>query len=190
MLFVVVPAFADSFPPRAAKKYLKQTVREARYRNLPPENVAGQIHQESGWDSAAKSPYAEGLSQFTPDTVSFVKTVWPREFGEGDALSPGWAVRAMCRYDRWLLDRVNQSYVEALRAYNGGLGWIQKECSGGLVCAPSLETCRRFRSAASCAENLDYPRRILEVWAPRYKEFLNPFNAGAGQDARAPRGDS
>lgn len=209
--------------PRAARKYLPQVVREAHYRNLDPAIAAGQIHQESRWDSSATSAFAAGLAQFTPETEAWVKSTFPRQLENGAGSSdPRWAIRAMCLYDRWLLDRLaqeprdnngaakpaetapynpgresplrGQSYPDALRAYNGGLGYVVKErsCTVSTPSQPSpsqgdgaggvrksasaaFDCCRRFRTGKSCTENLAYPEMILTHWAPMYRAIISPF---------------
>lgn len=175
--------------PRAARKYLPQVVREAHYRNLDAAIIAGQIHQESAWDGSAASAYAAGLAQFTPATEAWAKAAFPRLRDGAGSSDPRWAIRAMCLYDRWLLDRTAQGWPLALRAYNGGLGWIIKEgvCpgSGGTLAAvgdksvapteAGFECCRRFRTGKSCQENLAYPEMILTHWAPMYRAIINPF---------------
>lgn len=185
--------------PRAARKLLPQVVREAHYSNLDPAIAAGQIHQESGWDNSAASAYAAGLAQFTPETEAWAKAAFPRLKDGGGSSDPRWAIRAMCQYDRWLLDRTDQRYAAALRAYNGGLGWIIKEKSCAVSTPPqpspsqgegeggvrkpassAFDCCRRFRTGKSCTENLAYPEMILTHWAPMYRAIINPFGGGGG----------
>lgn len=166
---------ASAFPPPTAKKFLPDVIRAARFQNLDPAVVAGQIHQESSWNSSAASVDAAGLAQITPQTERFLVESFGRGLKNGEGpKNPRWAIRAITAYDRWLLDRTAQGWNPALRAYNGGLGWLIKErsCSAASACDTC---CRQFRSAAACAENCAYPELVLGKWAPRYRTFLNHF---------------
>lgn len=177
--------------PHEAYRHRADLVRSARLAwglNAPVATFAAQIHQESAWRADARSPVgARGLAQFMPATERWIAGAYPRELGEGTALNPTWALRALTRYDRWIWERVPTAtatvtatstanppqppffkgggecgrMVATLRGYNGGLGWVQKEARSG-------RPCEAFRSAASCRENLDYPRRILWVLEPAY----------------------
>ncbi|EJP2482718.1 transglycosylase SLT domain-containing protein, partial [Salmonella enterica] len=57
-------------PPPAALKYRSDVIRASRVDwglNAPVADVAAQLHQESGWNPAARSPVgAQGLAQFMP----------------------------------------------------------------------------------------------------------------------------
>lgn len=92
-----------------------------------------QIHQESGWRPDARSPYATGLAQFTPDTAAWISKLYPTDLGENNPLDPRWAIRACVKYDRWIYDRCPFSYSEddrwrfTLSGYNGGAGWITRD---------------------------------------------------------------
>lgn len=57
----------------------------------------------------------------------------------------------------------------ALRYYNGG-GYIYKEAKavGAWDYVKMEQVCTKFRSSASCRENTEYPRRILDRNAPMY----------------------
>lgn len=193
IIFLVVGLYGQAWGsnvPRLAVQLLSYTVRAAHYRGLDAASVMGQIHQESRWNAAAHSAYADGLSQFTPETAAWIAKIAPRELGaqsEFPARDPRWAIRALCVYDRYLLDRVEQSWQSALRAYNGGLGWIRREMRAkrckpqemdSETCGLSLESCRLFRSVQSCAENLAYPKLILDKWAPMYRAIINPYSTG------------
>jgi len=166
----VVPASALALePPRAALQYRAELTRAVHLvwgLHGPIATMAAQVHQESAWRPDARSPFAHGLTQFTPDTAQWIGGLDPA-LRPADTGNPVWALRAMARYNRWLYDRVpNRSnacarWIDILRAYNGGLGWVQREARTGKPCAA-------FRSAANCAENLDYPVRILIRHQPRY----------------------
>ena len=114
------------------------------------------LHQESGWRPNAESPYAQGLSQFTPSTAKWLPSVCP-ETGAPDVWNPTWSLGAIACYDAWLYNRVQplawgdmrRSFDKpsltvgthykpgqidqcsrwhfTLRAYNGGEGWMVRE---------------------------------------------------------------
>ncbi|EBN9665178.1 lytic transglycosylase domain-containing protein, partial [Salmonella enterica] len=93
---------------------------------------------------------------------------------------PGWAIRALVSYDRWLWQRVTvpdgcERMAMTLSAYNGGLGWVNRDRrlarTRGLDDVRwfgSVETVNAGRSADSWRENRRYPQRILHELAPRY----------------------
>lgn len=179
--------------PHVAARYRADLTRSARLAwglDAPVSTFAAQIHQESLWRADARSHVgAQGLAQFMPATEKWIDGVYAADLaGQGGALNPTWALRALTRYDRWLWDRLPmatsksalspnpspaygggecQRMALTLRAYNGGLGWLRKEARTG-------QPCQAFRSAANCRENLDYPRRILGRYEPAY------INAGWG----------
>lgn len=164
--------------PHVASRYRADLTRSARLAwglDAPVATFAAQIHQESLWRADARSHVgAQGLAQFMPATEKWIDGVYAADLaGQGGALNPTWALRALTRYDRWLWDRVPGTGKQCdrmaltLRAYNGGLGWLRKEARTG-------QPCQAFRSAANCRENLDYPRRILGRYEQAY------INAGWG----------
>lgn len=156
-------------PPRAALKYRADLVRAVRLSwglDGPVATMAAQVHQESAWRPDARSPYAHGLAQFTPDTAEWISGMDAALAG-ADTGNPVWSLRALARYNRWLYARVPDrrndcaQWTQTLRAYNGGLGWIKKEAASG-------KPCEAFRSAANCRENLSYPKLILTRHEPIY----------------------
>lgn len=169
-LVIGLPLLALAQIPRDAVRYRGDLVRNARLvwgLSAPVATFAGQIHQESGWRADARSPFAHGLAQFTPDTADWISGL-DSDLASADTGNPVWAIRALVRYDLWLFQRVPSSSAcdrmgLALRGYNGGLGYIQKETRTG-------KPCTAFRSAASCKENLAYPQRILTRWEPIYEQ--------------------
>lgn len=169
-LLVAVPTCAQDIP-REAQQYRRDLTRNARMiwgLDAPVATFAAQIHQESAWRPDARSPYAHGLAQFTPATADWIGGLDP-PLANPDTGNPTWALRALVRYDAWLYARVPAAsnalpctrMALALRAYNGGLGWLQKEAKAG-------KPCETFRSAANCRENLGYPQRILTRLEPIY----------------------
>lgn len=185
LLVAVLPAltFAQE-PPRVAMKYRADLVRSARLvwgLDAPVAVMAAQVHQESGWRPDARSAYAHGLAQFTPDTAEWIAGQDAALAG-ADTGNPVWALRALARYDKWLHDRVASAgnaacdrWWGALRGYNGGLGHWLKEAR---LAAPSADRgaidaqCgRASRHVSHCRENLAYPRLILTKWQPLYASW-------------------
>lgn len=184
-------AHHENVAPEAAR-YRRQIVGEwRRVWGLwaDPSVAFGQIHQESRFKPDARSKYAAGLAQFTPPTAADMQRWYPAELREvcaeagGCPLSPGWAIRSLCLYDRrlWLavadtadVDR----WAFVLAGYNGGAGWLVKERRA--AAAQGLDPNQWWgqvegvclRAAWACAENRDYPRRILLAHAPRYRAWL------------------
>ncbi|EHB3805011.1 transglycosylase SLT domain-containing protein [Salmonella enterica subsp. enterica serovar Bonariensis] len=170
-------------PPAAALKYRSDVIRSARVDwglNAPVADFAAQLHQESGWDPAARSPAgAEGLAQFMPSTADWIAGLMPH-LASREPYNPGWAIRALVSYDRWLWSRVAvpdgcERMAMTLSAYNGGLGWVNRDRrlarTRGLDDVRwfgSVETVNAGRSAANWRENRHYPQRILRELAPRY----------------------
>lgn len=170
-------------PPTAALRYRSDVIRSARVDwglNAPVADIAAQLHQESGWNPAARSPVgAQGLAQFMPSTADWIAGVFPA-LSSREPYNPGWAIRALVSYDRWLWQRVAvpdgcERMAMTLSAYNGGLGWVNRDRrlarTRGLDDARwfgVVETVNAGRSAANWRENRHYPQRILHTLAPRY----------------------
>lgn len=185
LLVAVLPAltFAQE-PPRVAMKYRADLVRSARLvwgLDAPVAVMAAQVHQESGWRPDARSAYAHGLAQFTPDTAEWIAGQDAALAG-ADTGNPVWALRALARYDKWLYDRIPAAsnsacdrWWGALRGYNGGLGHWLKEAR---LAAPytdrgaiDAQCGRASRHVSHCRENLAYPRLILTKWQPLYASW-------------------
>lgn len=171
--------------PQHAVTYRLRIEREAA-RNFgldaPVARLAAQIHQESGWRADAASPYAAGLTQFTPATARWLPEVCPA-VGAPDVWDPSWSIRAQSCYMAWLYRRVGRMGTQpldqcsrwafAFRAYNGGEGWLLRERKMALTSGANPNAWREvegFRSRATWAhrENTDYPRRILLRLEPAY----------------------
>jgi len=144
----------------------------------PIARFAGQIHTESGWEPEAESPYAQGLSQFTPATARWLPDVCP-SVGEPDPWDPNWSIRAMVCYDHYLWSRAPGAtacdrWAFALSAYNGGEGWTRRDRT--LASAKGADSARWFghvelhtsRARWARDENRAYVRRILLVLEPAY----------------------
>jgi hypothetical protein len=106
-MFTCLPAFTQV--PASAEHYRRELTRIAQQEmglGAPVALFAAQIHQESSWRSTANSPYAEGLTQFTPATAKWISEIYP-DLGTVAPYSASWAMRAMVRYDLHILARVN-----------------------------------------------------------------------------------
>lgn len=176
--------------PRAAAKYRADLTRNARAvwgLDAPVAVFAGQIHQESGWRETVKSPVgAQGMAQFMPATAKWISGAYP-ELRANEPMNPSWALRALVTYDRHLWERVQAAsscdrMAFALSAYNGGLGWVQRDrkvaADQGLEPGrwwANVEQVNAGRSAANWRENRGYPERILRKLAQVYA------SAGWGQ---------
>lgn len=182
----VVFSPAGAQVPHEAARYRLTLVREAQRQwglDAPIAALAAQVHQESSWKPEAVSRVgARGLAQFMPSTA-----VWwcEREaIRKTDCLphNPTWALRALVGYDLHLYQRAPPRMSPydrlwlALRGYNGGEGHWQAEGRTTGLPAPTRQqidaACGRARRAAlHCAENLGYPRRILQQLQPRYSTW-------------------
>ena len=178
------PVLAADAVPADAAQYHRTLVRAAHAEwglDAPLATLAGQVHQESRWRSQARSPAgAQGLAQFMPATADWMAELYPNSLGPAQPYNPGWALRAMVAYDRWLYAR-NQAtsncerWAFVLSAYNGGLGWVNRDrklasAKGAdkLAWFDSVERHNAGRSAANFRENRHYPRAILLRWEPMY----------------------
>lgn len=172
--------------PAAAHKHRHELTRIARQEwglDAPVSLFAAQLHQESSWRSEVRSPYAEGLAQFTPATAAWIVSSYPH-LGEATPYSPTWSMRAMMRYDLHILSAIhpwNHSSIPAcdrwaftLSGYNGGPGWIARDRS--LAATAGADPDRWFghvenhtaRAAWARKENRAYPHRILHTLQPLY----------------------
>lgn len=99
----------------------------------PVARIAAQVHQESRWNPAAASKYAQGMAQFTPATAAWIGTVCPALGATPDVWDPNWSMRAAVCYDRHLFRRFADAASECdrwamtLSAYNGGPGWVARD---------------------------------------------------------------
>lgn len=144
----------------------------------PAARIAAQVHQESGWNPRAASRYAQGLTQFTPDTAKWIPSVCPL-LGPPDVWDPNWSMRAAVCYDAWLYKRVSGAtecdrWAFTLSAYNGGLGWVRRDQAMAAAAGDDRE--RWFdnverhspRAGWAIRENRGYVRRIVLLVEPTY----------------------
>lgn len=176
---------ANAAVPEAAKAHQRTLTRTAyAYWGLdaPVATFAAQIHQESSWRIDARSPAgAEGLAQFMPATSEWFASINPRDLTIAQPYNPAWAMRAQVLYNRWLYNRITAAdacnrMAFTLSAYNGGLGWVQRDqalasASGAdrLVYA-SVAPFNAGRSAANIHENRHYVDVIINRWQQFYMQ--------------------
>lgn len=179
--FLSSQAQAADTIPRDCLKYRRDLVRNAREvfgMDAPTATLAAQMRQESSCRPDAKSAYASGLTQFTPDTATWISKLYP-ELAEAAPLNPAWALRAQARYMRRLVDRANgetscDAWVFALWGYNGGEGWVLRDKR--LATAAGVNPRRHVdvapfnagRAPAMFHENRGYPVAIVGRWQPLF----------------------
>ncbi|GEK71579.1 MULTISPECIES: transglycosylase SLT domain-containing protein [Halomonas] len=175
------PAVAQPIPS-AAERYHRELTRVVQQEWGLDGRVAlhgAQIHQESAWRPHVDSPVgAQGLSQFMPSTSSWIAELYP-DLGAAAPYSPGWAMRAQTRYNRFHWRRIDaadqcQHWAMTLSAYNGGLGWVYRDQKLARAAGDnpgvwfgSVEEYTR-RAGWAERENRAYVRRILLTLTPRY----------------------
>lgn len=152
--------------------------------SAPVSTLAGQIHQESAWQTHARSPVgAQGLAQFMPSTAADMAKNFPASCAPANPYSPPWAFGCRDRYMAGLLRSVRRpvppgdtvaecsAWAFALRAYNGGLGWINRDRRAAMAAGVDADDWRAVRpfnagrSAANHRENREYPERIYRLGA-------------------------
>jgi soluble lytic murein transglycosylase-like protein len=155
------------------KPYLQTQAVTLWGKDPPLPLFAAQIHQESLWNPNARSAYACGLTQFTPDTQEWIKAAYKVDVGDGHCLDPKWAIRAMIRYDKHLSTNIRGTASECdnrkwmLSAYNGGLGWVNRDRNKAAIAGVDNRYYKKVypfnagRSAAAYKENRDYPEKIV-----------------------------
>lgn len=169
--------------PSAAQQYERTLTRHAYATfgpNAPVARLAAQIHQESHWRPDVCSwASACGLAQFIPSTATWMAEIYPRQLEPADPGNPAWALQAQVLYDQWLLRQVAladecQAWAMTLAAYNGGIGWLNRDRSlaeqAGADRGQWFGSVERYTRRADWArdENRAYVRRILLDLEARY----------------------
>lgn len=183
--------------PRAAQQYRATLVRAAHATwglDAPVAVFAAQVHTESWWRNDTVSHVgAQGLAQFMPSTAKWLPSVAP-ETGKPEPFNPGWSLRALCAYDKWLWERNDgasayERMAFTLSAYNGGQGWVNRDRrlarQRGLDAARwfgAVATVNAGRSAAAWKENRNYPRLILQE--RQYAYIKAGWGPGVEDEAR------
>lgn len=180
------PAFAGPIPS-TAQQYQRELTRIVQQEWGLSGSVAlhaAQIHQESGWRAGVDSRVgAQGLAQFMPGTSTWMSEIYP-DLGEAAPYSPGWAMRAMARYNKHIHSRIHpygdapipscDHWAMTLSGYNGGPGWLNRDRR--LAAAQGADPDRWFdhvehhtrRADLARRENRHYPHRILHELEGRY----------------------
>lgn len=182
LIMLLIAGLCQAAVPAQAQRYRADLTRNAHAvwgLDAPIATFAAQIHQESGWNSAARSAYAGGLAQFTPATATWISGIYARDLGENQPFNPSWALRALVTYDKRLYGQVKgdsdcDRMAFALSAYNGGLGWVykrQKHSPSPGKCFAATCEINPGISAANQKENSRYPRVILLKWQPIYARW-------------------
>ncbi len=183
-LLAPVVALAADVVPRDALRYRGTLEREAqRVWGLQPPvaTLAGQVHQESHWNPAARSAVgAAGLAQFMPATSQWLGGLYG-DLADQAPANPTWALRALVTYDRWLYERIRadnecERMAFALSAYNGGLGWVykrQKRSAQPGICFGATCGINPGIALASQRENEGYPDLVLHRYEPLYRDWGN-----------------
>lgn len=198
LLFANLAHASEVTIPRAAQQYRATLVRAAHATwglDAPVSVFAAQVHTESWWRNNTVSHVgAQGLAQVMPSTAKWLPSVAP-ETGKPEPFNPGWSLRALCAYDKWLWERNDgasayERMAFTLSAYNGGQGWVNRDRrlarQRGLDAARwfgAVATVNAGRSAAAWKENRNYPRLILQErqyayikagWGPGIEDGTRP----------------
>lgn len=184
-LAVLAPPAAAQVPPAAWawRAELAESAYERFGPGAPVATLAAQVHQESGWRANAVSHAgAQGLTQFMPGTARDMAERFARDCAPANPFDPVWALRCRDHYLHSLMRGLRPMgsgldecarWTFALRAYNGGAGWVQRDrraAQQAQANPDSPEEVARFnagRSPANFRENVEYAPRIYRL-QPRY----------------------
>lgn len=184
LCFIVLSGTCSNAKADPAEQYHRTLVHEAQFIfgiRAPIPMLAGQIRQESSWNAKVTAwDKGRGLAQFMDATSKQVSRQFP-DLGPPDPYNPTWAIRSLVRYTSWLQHHVKgadqcQLSAAALKAYNAGLGHIQKAqrlSTNPTVWFGSTEDITTGQSATNFAYSRNYPRVILfrhqlmyKTWGP------------------------
>ena len=176
---LVVLNTALAIPP-AAIRYRSDLTREAHAvagLNAPIPMYAAQIEQESAWRPGITAwDNGRGLAQFMDATSMTITALYP-DLGKSDPYNPIWAMRALVRYDTWLVARAKghdpcNARAAALHSYNAGLGYTQYQQRHSPKPDQWFDVTEHVATKQS-AKNFEYsrmyPRWILQKRQPGYK---------------------
>ena len=187
MLFAftcVQPAFAGG-PPKRAQKY-EEVAKWAYTRcGVSPKYrswLGSQIEAESAYNPQARSIYARGLAQNTPENEEDLLRRYPELRKYANKLDPRWQLLGQCLMMKRLMENLTGSEYKddfriSARSYNGGVGWIIKERRLARKNSQDpndydvlVPLCSEFRGT-HCKENLAYSPRIAKyrrMWFMRW----------------------
>lgn len=138
--------------------------------------LLAQIEVESAWRSQAQSPYARGLTQFTPQTERAIEErynihgeVWDIEHA---CLLQSLLIRDLAKevapsFEGWL-----SQWGAVFRTYNGSPRnfWREWKLAGRPTNVWLMEGfC--VRKQAFCDENQSYPHKIVNRWSKYFWEW-------------------
>ncbi len=165
-------------------KYRVQVIREARYHvgpDAPAHEFMGQIETESRCSEGITAfDGGMGLGQFMPETADWIhgKETALRDISmQPVPYNPRWSIRAMILYNRWLYQNVDcRDWHYAYRAYNGGIGILNKEINRAGTCDYQAvdAACKRKiiqlkkGTLNLCSVNTIYPHKIRQA-GKKYK---------------------
>lgn len=175
-----LPSACSDSTINRCRKYYPQVIRESRVfagMDAPAYAFMGQIETESRCNAGITAfDGGMGLSQFMPATARWLQR---REDSLQEISSraapynPNWAIRALIIYDRQLYDQTScRDWHFAFRAYNGGLGNLNKEIKQASSCDPALvaKHCHRkilkLKNGGTlnlCQVNISYPRKVFQA---------------------------
>lgn len=173
--------------PEACRAYQRDITIQAHntfgIEKPPIAILAAQMQQESSCNPKAKSPFAAGLTQFTPGTAADLAAKYQTQLGAADPLDPKWAIAAQALYMRDLTRAAPgatwcDTMAFGLSSYNGGSGWLARDRAMCARVEPTCDKDRWFgnveltpdkrRAPQFIAENRGYPQRILLTLLPNY----------------------
>jgi soluble lytic murein transglycosylase-like protein len=164
--------------PRAAlelyypRPFGEQVARFAGEKALPQSLVFGIVHQESGFDPAAKSHSgARGLMQIMPATGKELARRLGMSFTTQRLFEPEYSLRLGTTYFRQMLGIFDNRVELALAGYNGGPGrigrlWREQQTPGEVD---------RFLEGLTIVESRNYVKRIL-VLAESYRSLYSDLS--------------
>ena len=99
---------------------------------LPVAFVMGDIAVESGGKpDAVSSSDARGLMQILPSTLPDINEMLNAQYQVSDLFNPEINIRCACAYWAWVIAFEKGNMSLAIRAYNQGVGNIQKDATLG-----------------------------------------------------------
>lgn len=122
--FFGMESTATKAAPKGHDKYDNIMIEEYRKQGFSPEMMSklkAQVQAESGFNPAASSGKAHGLTQFTPDTAKQFGV----QYGTDDA-SVRTQISGQAKYMSYLLKKYNGDEDKAFAAYNAGPGNVNK----------------------------------------------------------------
>lgn len=140
---------------------------QAAEKHLDPALIAAVIYAETKFDARTSPAGAEGLMQITPATAELLaRRSGGITFKLSDLANPQVNIAYGSYYLRYLLDRYHGRLVEALAAYNGGMGNVDRWVAAARTAG------RPFTSAdIAFPETRDYVARVLAAQGDYRKTY-------------------